>query len=152
MKMKLLSRCRIIMKQITGVYLAKIEDNKVPARQYMSIITKKPQMFRNNRLLYLPCLYSDNKKQFFELEEKAKVFKEVLHHRKERLKDTEHRIRLKGEKLIQDIRHQKEVTGQILREKKEHIVKDILETKAKVKERIEAEVCNKITALCWLLL
>lgn len=127
---------------MSSVYLTKSQDSKVQARQYVTMLINKPQMFRNRLdTLSILCAYSsENKKQFLNLDKKAEALKDVLEHKKEQLKDTEHRIRQTGENIIKDLRHQKQVTGQILREKKEHIVKDILETKAKVKERIEGVV------------
>lgn len=139
--MRLLPRLRNL-KQMSSVYLTKSQDSKVQARQYVTMLINKPQMFRNRLdTLSILCAYSsENKKQFLNLDKKAEALKDVLEHKKEQLKDTEHRIRQTGENIIKDLRHQKQVTGQILREKKEHIVKDILETKAKVKERIEGVV------------
>ncbi|XP_026315163.1 probable cardiolipin synthase (CMP-forming) [Hyposmocoma kahamanoa] len=67
-------------------------------------------------------------------------FSYALRHKKEQLRDTEHRIRQKSEEIIRDIKYQKEVTGQRLREKKDHLVQDILQTKAKVRERFEGVV------------
>lgn len=139
--MRLLPRLRNL-KQMSSVYLTKSQDSKVQARQYVTMLINKPQMFRNRLdTLSILCAYSsENKKQFLNLDKKAEALKDVLEHKKEQLKDTEHRIRQTGENIIKDLRHQKQVTGQILKEKKEHIVKDILETKAKVKERIEGVV------------
>lgn len=89
----------------------------------------------------LCCFYSsENKKHFITLDKKAEAIKDAFEHKREQLKDTEHKIRLKGEEIVRDIKHQKEVTGEKLRMKKQHIIKDILETKAKVKERIEGVV------------
>lgn len=84
--------------------------------------------------------YSDEKKHFIQLEKKSEALKDALQHKKEQLRDTEHRIRQKSEEIIRDFKHQKEVTGQTLREKKDHLVQDILETKAKVRERFEGVV------------
>lgn len=81
--------------------------------------------------------YSNDKKHFINLEKKAGALKDVFEQRKEQLKDTELRIRQKGEEFVRDIKHQKEITETKLRTKKDYIIKDILETKAKVKERFD---------------
>lgn len=106
----------------------------------MFIITNKRQAVRPLETS-LSCFYSsENKKHFITLEKKAEAIKDAFEHKREQLKDTEQKIRLKGEEIVRDIKHQKEVTGEKLRAKKQHIIKDILETKAKVKERIEGVV------------
>lgn len=87
------------------------------------------------------CLYSsDSKKPFITVEKKTNALKDALEHKKEQLKDTEQRIRLKSEQIVSNIKHQKEITGERIRARKDHLIKDILETKAKVKERIEGAV------------
>lgn len=114
----------------------------MPNRQYMMIFTNKRQPTKCSvKLSTITCLYSsDNKKHFITFDKKAEALKDVIEHKKEQLKGTEHRIRLKGEEIVRDLKHQKELTGQKLRSKKEFIIKDILETKAKVKERLEEVV------------
>ena len=90
------------------------------------------------------CVYStDNKKHL--LEKKTDAIKDVFEQKKVQFKDTEHRIRQKGVEIVRDLKQQKELTGQKLKVKKDHIVKDILETKAKMREKIEEVVevfCN----------
>ncbi|RVE55329.1 hypothetical protein evm_000227 [Chilo suppressalis] len=81
--------------------------------------------------------YSEDKKNFINLEQKAGTLKSAFEKKKEQLKDTELRIRQRSEEIVRDIKHQKEITEHKLRIKKEHLIKDILETKAKVKERLE---------------
>lgn len=115
-----------------------LNHNALQLRQYISI-TNKRQVLRYS-LKFTPITYvcySDQKKHFIHFEKKSEALKDALQHKKEQLRDTEHRIRQRGEELIKDIKHQKEVTGQRLREKKDHLVQDILETKAKVRERFE---------------
>lgn len=111
-------------------------------RQYATIIANNREVFRNLRKITNVTWihYSDNKKHFINFEKKTDVLKDVLEQRKVQLKDTEYKIRQKGEELIRDIRHQKEITGQKIRDKKNNIVKDILETKEKVKSHIEEVV------------
>ncbi|XP_032521590.2 probable cardiolipin synthase (CMP-forming) [Danaus plexippus] len=93
------------------------------------------------KLSSIVCFYSsDSKKHFLEIEKKAESIKNVFEQKKVQIKDTEQKIRQKGEELVKDLRHQREVTGQILKLKKDHLVKDILETKAKVREKIEGVV------------
>lgn len=137
--MRLISRC-IYFKQVSTVYCKSFSNRRrecnVFIRQYSSIFSRSP-------LKLLPvggAYYSDEKKHFLNLDKKAEAFKDVFEHKKEQLKDTEHRIRQRGEELVRDIKQQRELTGQRLREKSEHLVKDILETKAKVKERFEEVV------------
>lgn len=116
-------------------------DNRVVLRQYKTI-------FGNKRLLLnfptapvsLIWYSSDNKKHFLNLEKRTDALRDAIEQRKEQLKDTELRIRQRGEEIVRDIKHQRDVTGQKLRVKKDHMIKDILETKAKVKERIEEVV------------
>lgn len=119
-------------------------DNYVLFRQYKTIIASKRLLLNYPAVpVSLTCYSSDSKKHFINLDKRTEALKDVIEHRKEQLKDTEQRIRQKGEELVRDIKHQREVTGQKLRVKKEHLIKDILETKAKVKERFEeaVEVC-----------
>ncbi|CAK1583507.1 unnamed protein product [Parnassius mnemosyne] len=87
------------------------------------------------------CVYSsDSKKHFLSLEKNAEGLKDAFEQKKVLMKETEYRIRQKGVQLVRDIKHQKEITGQKIRVKKEHIMKDIHETKAKVREKIEEVV------------
>ncbi|KPI92387.1 putative cardiolipin synthase [Papilio xuthus] len=102
---------------------------------------------RNNPVKYkislssAVCVYSsDSKKHFLDLEKKAVEFKDAFEHKKEQIKETEHRIRQKGVQLVKDIKQQKEITGQKIKVKKDYIIKDLQETKAKVKEKIEEVV------------
>ncbi|XP_041969137.1 probable cardiolipin synthase (CMP-forming) [Aricia agestis] len=87
------------------------------------------------------CFYSsDNRKSFISIEKKAEAFKDAYEHKKEKIKDTEQKLRLKGAELVRDIKNQKEITEQKLKTKKDFLIKDILETKAKVKEKFEEVV------------
>ncbi|XP_045537840.1 probable cardiolipin synthase (CMP-forming) [Papilio machaon] len=102
---------------------------------------------RNNPVKYkislssAVCVYSsDSKKHFLDLEKKAVEFKDAFEHKKEQIKETEHRIRQKGVQLVKEIKQQKEITGQKIKVKKDYIIKDLQETKAKVKEKIEEVV------------
>lgn len=91
------------------------------------------------KLSSLVCVYSsDNKKHL--LEKKTDAIKNVFEQKKEQIKETEYRIRRKGEELVRDLKQQKEITGQKFKVKKDHLVKDILETRAKVREKIEEVV------------
>lgn len=119
----------------------KLNHNALQLRHYISL-TNKTEVLRYS-LKWIPITYvcySDEKRQFIKLEKKSEALKDALHHKKEQLRDTEHRIRQRSEEIIRDIKHQKEVAGQKLREKKDHLVQDILETKAKVRERLEGVV------------
>lgn len=91
------------------------------------------------KLSSLFCVYStDNKKHL--IEKKTDVLKDVFNQKKVQFKDTEHRIRQKGVEIVRDLKQQKELTGQKLKVRKEHLVKDILETKARMREKIEEVV------------
>lgn len=137
--MRLISSVKLL-KQLPTLHCYKANHDSLNIKRYFSILSSKNIIYHNTIKLSNICLYSDDhKKQFVK---KTEVLKDAFEHRKEQLKDTEHRIRQKGEKIIKDIKHQREVTGQIIRDRKDHIVKDILETKAKVKERFE-EVVEK---------
>ncbi|CAH2247483.1 probable cardiolipin synthase (CMP-forming) [Pararge aegeria] len=95
------------------------------------------------KLTSLVCVYSsDNKKHLLDIDKQREVLKDVLEQRKIQIKDTEQRLRKKGVEIVRDLRQQKDITGQRFKEKREHLVKDILETKAKVREKIE-EVVEK---------
>ncbi|XP_028038627.1 probable cardiolipin synthase (CMP-forming) [Bombyx mandarina] len=135
------------IKQISRLKFCLISAKiRVPVRQYVVLLTNK-RLLQCSCAMKFPFTYnysSENKKHFITLEKKA--LKNAFEHKKEQLKHTEHKLRLKGEEIVRDIRHQGEVTGQKLRVKKEHIIKDILETKAKVKERFE-EVVEKENVL-----
>lgn len=80
--------------------------------------------------------YSNKSKQVFDLDKKG----DALEQRKKIFKDTESTLRHKGESLVRNFKHQTDVTGQRFREKKDDFVKDLLETRAKVKGRIEEVV------------
>lgn len=118
------------------------------SRQFSSLtiqnICKRRQMYTNRiKFTSLICVYSsDNKKHIFEVEKKAEALKDALEQKKLQIQDTEQRIRQKGIEIVRDLKHQKEITGQKFKVKKEHLVKDILETKAKVREKFE-EVVEK---------
>ncbi|XP_063831440.1 probable cardiolipin synthase (CMP-forming) [Ostrinia nubilalis] len=144
--MRLISRSGVmyhVSKVFTNPVSRSRVQNVIRFRQYMTVISNKRLLAKYpTSLVSFTCLdYStDSKKQFLNFEKKSEALKDVLEHKKEQLKDTEQRIRQKGEEIVRDIKHQKEVTGQKLRVKKEHLIKDILETKAKVKERLEEVV------------
>lgn len=130
------------LKQISTVYGSnKLETNSL-MRQYMTIVASNRRALRVHlNLSPISCLYSsDEKKQFIQFEKKTGALKDAFEHRKVQLKDTEHRIRQKGEEIVRDIRQQRDITGQKIRDRKDHIIKDILETKAKVKERFDEVV------------
>ncbi|CAK1552246.1 unnamed protein product [Leptosia nina] len=86
------------------------------------------------------CVYSSDTKKFENLEKRAEALKDAFEQRKEKIKFTEQKIRLKGVEFVRDIKQHKEITSQKLKVKKDDIIKDILETKAKVKEKIEGVV------------
>ncbi|XP_047506965.1 probable cardiolipin synthase (CMP-forming) isoform X2 [Pieris napi] len=87
------------------------------------------------------CVYSsDTKKSFQNLEKRAEALKDAFEQKKEQIRDTEQKIRLKSVEFVRDIKQHKDVTSKKLRVKKEVLMKDILETKAKVKEKIEGVV------------
>ncbi|KAG6461689.1 hypothetical protein O3G_MSEX012796 [Manduca sexta] len=119
-----------------------LRDRNILNRQYTIIISHKRQAIRHQiKVSTLVCSYSSDKnKHFITFEKKAEALKDAFEQRKEKLKDTEQKIRLKGEEFVRDIKHQKEVTGKKLKVKKEFIIKDILETRDKVKEKLEEVV------------
>lgn len=83
------------------------------------------------------CAYSsDAKKSFENLEKRAEAFKDAFEQKKEKMRDTEQKLRLKGVELVRDIKQHKYITSQKFKVKKEILIKDILETKAKVKEKL----------------
>lgn len=140
--MKLLTRCNII-KHVALLYRSNTKhDYAVSIREYFTVFSNTGRRIRHplplSSVSYLQ--YSDDKKPFITFEKKSLALKDAFEHKKEQLKDTEHRIRQRSEEIVRDIKHQKDLTGQKLRVKKEYIIKDILETKAKVKERIEEVV------------
>ena len=148
-KMKLLTRANFI-KHVSLLYRPNIKhDCGVSIREYVTVLSNARRRLRNTvPLTSVSCLYSsDDKKPFLTFEKKTHALKDAFEQKKEQLKDTEHRIRQRSEELVRDIKHQKDVTGQKLRVKKDYIMKDILETKAKVKERIEEVVEVNITRL-----
>lgn len=133
------------MKHVALLYRPNIIRNyDVSVRDYVTILSFRRRRLRCPvHLSSISCFYSsDDKKHFLTFEKKADALKDAFEHKKEQLKDTEHRLRQRSEEIVRDIKHQKEITGQKLRDKKDYIIKDILETKAKVKERIE-EVVEK---------
>ncbi|XP_059053251.1 probable cardiolipin synthase (CMP-forming) [Achroia grisella] len=134
----------MFIKHVSNVYrfqtIKKFNYN-IPFREYMILVANKQTSKYLPVVSYMISGYSkDNKKNFINLEKKTETLKDVFEHRKEQLKDTEHKIRLKSEEIVRDIKQHKEITEQKIREKKEHLIKDILETKAKVKERLEEVV------------
>lgn len=143
--MRFLARNRLL-KHISTFYCVHPTSSSTQYHQNAVIrhnlcLPNPRQVLKPLKVLSVSCaLLSDDKKHFIDFEKKAEALKDVLHHKKEQLKDTEHRIRQRGEELVRDIKHQKEVTEKKLRVKKEHLIKDILETKAKVKERFEEVV------------
>ncbi|KAJ2953248.1 hypothetical protein O0L34_g828 [Tuta absoluta] len=141
--MRILNRC---LKQIPNLcssqqHAGKRCDNAL-VRQYITLLTKRLPTVKAP--VYGPALsliyYSDIKKDFLQCEKKSESIKEVLEHKKVQLKDTEHRIRQRGEEIVRDIKHQRDVTEQKLRETKDHLIKDILETKAKVRSKFDTVV------------
>ncbi|XP_047537238.1 probable cardiolipin synthase (CMP-forming) [Vanessa atalanta] len=113
------------------------------SRQFSTLINTKRRINFNPKLSSLVCVYSsDNKKHFLDIDKKADALKDALEQKKFQIKDTEQRIRKKGVEIVRDLKQQKEITGQKFKVKKEHLVKDILETRAKVREKIE-EVVEK---------
>lgn len=118
-----------------------VNHNTLQLRQYISLNNKSEVLRYYLKLTPMTYVcYSDEKRQFIKLEKKSKTLKDALQHQKEQLRDTEHRIRQRSEEIMRDIKHQKEVAGQRLREKKDHLVQDILDTKAKVRERFEGVI------------
>ncbi|CAH1637662.1 unnamed protein product [Spodoptera littoralis] len=146
--MKLLSRCNLI-KHVSFLHRPNIVKHEyvVAVREYVTVLSSSRRRIKHLPITSLSYFhYSDDKKPFLTFEKKTDALKDAFEHKKVQFKDTEHRIRQKGEELVRDIKHQREVTGQKLRVKKEYIIKDLLETKAKVKERFE-EVVEKENVL-----
>lgn len=139
--MKLLSRCNFI-KHVSLLYRPNIKHEHVVAvREYVTVLSNSKRRIKHLPITSISYLqYSDDKKPFLTFEKKADALKDAFEHKKVQFKDTEQRIRQKGEELVRDIKLQREVTGQKLRVKKAYIIKDLLETKAKVKERLEEVV------------
>ncbi|KAL4709837.1 hypothetical protein ACJJTC_000324 [Scirpophaga incertulas] len=84
--------------------------------------------------------YYCDKKRFLKLDKNTDILKDAFAHKKEQLKETETLIRQRGEEIVRDLRHQKEITGHKIKAKRDHIIKDILETKAKVREKFDEVV------------
>lgn len=141
--MRLLTRGSVV-KHFCALFVnhtsRQLNHDALQLRHYSLTIKRQVLMYSLKLIPITYVCYSDEKKHFIQLEKKSEALKDALHHKKEQLRDTEHRIRQKSEEIIRDIKHQKEVTGQRLREKKDHLVQDILQTKAKVRERFEGVV------------
>lgn len=140
--MRLLTRC-FFMKHVTNIYRnSKKQNTCTSTRQYTIILASRRQALRYPvESIATAGLYSsDSKKQFITFEKKTNALKDALEQKKEQLKDTEQRIRLRGEEIVSNLKHRKEITGEKFRTRKDHLLKDILETKAKVKERLEGVV------------
>ncbi|XP_077284828.1 cardiolipin synthase [Arctopsyche grandis] len=83
-------------------------------------------------------MYStDDKRDIYELQKHAQILQTVIHKNKEKIRNTEQKLRRRGENLVKDFHHQKQVASLKIKEKKAIVIKDILETKSKVKEKIE---------------
>lgn len=135
----------IIVRHFSALFVnhtrRELNHTTLQLKQFVSLTNKRQVLRCPMRLSPITYVcYSDEKKQFIQLGKKSEALKDAFQHKKEQLRDTEHRIRQRGEEIIRDIKHQKEVTEQKFREKKDHLVQDILETKAKVKERFEGVV------------
>ncbi|KAJ0173710.1 hypothetical protein K1T71_010859 [Dendrolimus kikuchii] len=137
--MKCLSKYTVFKQFFNLCKISNLADSCTSVRRYTMFITRNSQAIKFPiRLSSVVCVYSsDNKKHIITLEKKAGVLKNAFEQKKEQLKDTEHRLRQRGEEFVRDIKQQKEITSQKLRVKKEYIIKDIMETKAKVKDRFE---------------
>lgn len=133
------TKCTVFKQYFTLYKVSKLAGLRTSVRLYTMYLTKSKQVINfPNRVSSMACLYSsDNKKHFITFEKKAGVLKDALEQKKGQLKDTEHKLRQRGEEIVRDIKQQKELTSQKLRVKKEYIIKDIMETKAKVKDRFE---------------
>lgn len=116
------------------------------SRQYNSLVIenifpKRHHVKRPVKLTSIVCVYSsDNKKHLLDIDKQTDALKNVLEQRKIQIKDTEQRLRQKSVEIVRDLKQQRDITGQKFKLKKEHLVKDILETKAKVREKIEEVV------------
>lgn len=95
----------------------------------------------NGHLIGRRCS-ADDKKHIYEEE----MLKNIIEKNKVKLRDTEIKLRQKGEDLVKDFRHQKHVTELKIKERKDIIMKDIIETKTKVKEKIEEVI--EVFQLC----
>lgn len=136
--MTLISKGNLI-KHVSLLYRSNVAQNSACVREYVTILSNRWRQIKCPvRICSVTCLYSsDNKKHFITLEKKTQSIKNALEHQKVQLKQTEHIIRQKGEEIVRDIKQQKDITGQKLKVKKDDIIKDILETKGKIKERFE---------------
>lgn len=143
--MKFLTR-GVVVRHFSAFFVnhtnRELNYNALQLRQLISLSNKRQALRCPAKLtpIITYVCYSDDKKQFIQFGKKTEALKDAFQYKKEQLRDTEHRIRQRGEEIIRDIKHQKEITEQKFREKKDHLVQDILETKAKVRERFEEVV------------
>ncbi|CAB3246070.1 unnamed protein product [Arctia plantaginis] len=133
--MKLLARCNFV-KNVSFLSRFHGPHTSISIQEYLTILSNRRQ--QQIKLSFISCLYSSNeKKQFITLEKKAHSIKDALDHKKVLLKDAEHKIRQKSEEIVRDLKQQNKITSQKFKVQKEYIIKDIIETKGKIKERIE---------------
>ncbi|XP_023940000.2 probable cardiolipin synthase (CMP-forming) [Bicyclus anynana] len=137
------------MRFRTYNFVKQIQTFCNPRNHQFSTLTTHTEFARRQfvkrplKLTSIVCVYSsDNKKHLLDIDKQKEALQDVLEQKKIQIKDTEQRLRQKGVEIVRDLKQQKEITGQILKEKKQHLVKDILETKAKVREKFE-EVVEK---------
>lgn len=137
--MKLLARCNFV-KNVSFLTRFHRPHTNISIREYLTILSNRRQQQIKHpiKLSFISCLYSsDEKKQFVNLEKKAHSIKDALDSKKILLKDAEHKIRKKSEEIVSDLKQQNKITSQKFKVQKEYIIKDIIETKGKIKERIE---------------
>lgn len=124
----------------------KLSNITIPKRSERTKIFIRSNVFANG--LFYTCGYpgntilcrsysSDDKKNVYDFQKQTDLLQNVIDKNKEKLRDTELKIRQKGENLVKDFKHQKYITERKIRRKKEILIKDILETKTKVREKFE---------------
>ena len=83
---------------------------------------------------------SSDAKSFRDIRKHADRFRDVLDENKEKMRATQRRLSQKRASFVKSLQHQRQVAGQKIQERKAIIIKDILETKTKVKEKIEEAI------------
>ncbi|XP_050667966.1 probable cardiolipin synthase (CMP-forming) [Leptidea sinapis] len=129
-------------KMFTNFYKIYVKNSK--QFNSLSICSQNKRYVVKNPLnnASMVCVYSSENKTFKNLENRAEALKDALDHKREQMKHTEQKIRLKSVEIVRDIKQKREITSQKFKEKKKVIMKDILKTKAKVREKFE-EVVEK---------
>lgn len=141
-----------------GLLFQKLSNITIPKRSDRAKIFIRSNVFANG--LFFTCSFpgnnalcrsysSEGKKHVYDFQKQTDLLQNVIEKNKEKLRDTELKIRQKGENLVKDFKHQKYITEGKIRRKKEIIIKDILETKSKVREKFEEVIEVIIKIYCY---